>query len=125
MLVVFGKDSAEKLKSRMTVLELDTFMQSGLESPLTVYAVLEMSDIPFPEIPHLESLSKLHNTMMEEYRARRFEFCEQALESLLGKWNKTLDSFYMELSQRLVNLKSQNLDENWNGIIYKENSVET
>jgi hypothetical protein len=119
MLVVFGKENADKLKDRMTLLELDTFMQDGLESPVTAYAVLQVEDIPLQELPQLENMTTLHNTMWTEYRARRFSFCEQAMEHLRGKWKGTLDSFYDEFSQRIKTLENSSLDENWTGIIHK------
>lgn len=119
MLVVFGKETADKLKDRMTILELDTFMQPGLEEPVTAYAVIEVQDIPLQDLPQLENMTLLHNTMWVEYRARRFNFCEQAMEHLRGKWKGTLDSFYEEFSTRIQILKGTKLDENWSGIIYK------
>lgn len=119
MLVVFGKENADKLKDRMTILELDTFMQDGLPEPVTAYAVLQFEDIPLDEIPQIENMANLHNTMWVEYRARRFGFCEQAMEHLRGKWKGTLDSFYDEFSNRLKTLQESKLPENWSGIIYK------
>lgn len=119
MLVVFGKDSADKLKDRMTILELDTFMQDGLAEPITAYAVIEVEDIPLQELPQLENMTILHNTMWVEYRAQRFNFCEQAMEHLRGKWKGTLDSFYEEFGHRINDLKKSKLPENWSGIIYK------
>jgi hypothetical protein len=119
MLVVFGKDSADKLRDRMTILELDTFMQDGLAEPITAYAVIEVEDIPLQELPQLENMTILHNTMWVEYRAQRFNFCEQAMEHLRGKWKGTLDSFYEELGHRINDLKKSKLPENWSGIIYK------
>jgi hypothetical protein len=125
MLVVFGKETANKLKDRMTILELDTFMQEGLNEPVTAYAVIEMEDIPLQELPQLENMTILHNTMWVEYRARRFNFCEQAMEHLRGKWKGTLDSFYDEFESRIQTLKKSQLDENWSGIIYNNVSVES
>jgi hypothetical protein len=119
MLVVFGKENADKLKDRMTILELDTFMQDGLKEPVTAYAVLQFEDIPLDEIPQIENMTNLHNTMWEEYRARRFNFCEQAMEHLRGKWKGGLDSFYDEFSSRIKNLQESQLPENWSGVIYK------
>jgi hypothetical protein len=124
MLVVFGKETAEKLRDRMTVLELDTFMQDGLVDPVTAYAVIEVEDIPLQELPQLENMTLLHNTMWTEYRARRFGFCEHAMEHLRGKWKGTLDSFYEEFGTRINNLKESQLDENWSGVIYKAVPVE-
>lgn len=125
MLVVFGKETAEKLRDRMTVLELDTFMQDGLNEPVTAYAVIEVEDIPLQELPQLENMTLLHNTMWVEYRARRFGFCEQAMEHLRGKWKGTLDSFYEEFGTRINALKESQLDENWSGIIYNNVPVES
>jgi hypothetical protein len=119
MLVVFGKDTAEKLKERMTLLELDTFMQEGLLEPVTAYAVIEIQDITLQELPQLENMTLLHNTMWTEYRAKRFGFCEQAMEHLRGKWKGTLDSFYDEFGARIQQLKNDTLSEDWTGIIYK------
>jgi hypothetical protein len=119
MLVVFGKENADKLKEHHTILELDTFMQDGLENPITAYAVLQFEDIPLNEIPQLENMTTLHNTMWEEYRARRFNFCEQAIEHLRGKWKGTLDSFYDEFGKRIKDLVNTKLDENWTSIIHK------
>ena len=119
MLVVFGKENADKLRDRMTLLELDTFMQPGLTDPVTAYAIIEIEDIPLPEIPQLENMTTLHNTMWVEYRARRFNFCEQAIEHLRGKWKGTLDSFYDEFSSRIKLLKESPLPVNWSGVIYK------
>lgn len=124
MLVVFGKETADRLKDRMTILELDTFMQPGLEEPITAYAVIEVQDIPLQDLPQLENMTLLHNTMWVEYRARRFNFCEQAMEHLRGKWKGTLDSFYEEFGTRIKELKESQLPEDWSGIIYKNVSVE-
>lgn len=118
MLVVFKKENAEVLKDKMTVLELDTFMQDGLPEPITAYAVIELGDVPMEDIPQLENLAKLHNTMWTEYRARRFSYCEQAMEHLRGKWKGTLDSFYDEFENRIKQLKEAQLAENWDGVIY-------
>lgn len=117
MKVIFGKQVAESLADRMTILELDTFFQPGLVDPITVYAVLENTSVPFPEIPVIEKQRELHNTMMLEYRQRNWNYCEQALEHLLGKWGSELDSFYQELSTRIAILKQTTLPEDWTGIV--------
>lgn len=125
MLVVFGKEKADRLRDRMTILELDTFMQDGLQEPITAYAVIEVEDIPLQELPQLENMTLLHNTMWVEYHARRFGFCEQAMEHLRGKWKGSLDSFYDEFGARIQKLKQSELDENWSGIIYNSVPVES
>jgi hypothetical protein len=117
MKVIFGKQVAESLGDRMTVLELDTFFQPGLTDPITAYAVLENTSVPFPEIPVAEKQRELHNTMMLEYRRRNWNYCVQALEHLVGKWGGELDSFYEELSKRISQLQEANLPDDWTGIV--------
>jgi hypothetical protein len=117
MKVIFGKQVAESLADRMTILELDTFFQPGLVDPITVYAVLENTSVPISEIPVIEQQRELHNTMMLEYRQRNWNYCEQALEHLLGKWCGELDSFYQELSTRIATLKQTALPDDWTGIV--------
>jgi hypothetical protein len=117
MKVIFGKQVAESLGDRMTILELDTFFQPGLTDPITAYAVLENTSVPFPEIPVAEKQRELHNTMMLEYRRRNWNYCVQALEHLVGKWGGELDSFYEELSKRISQLQEANLPNDWTGIV--------
>lgn len=117
MKVIFGKQVAESLADRMTILELDTFFQPGLVDPVTAYAVLENTTVPYQEIPVVDKHQELHNTMMLEYRRRNWNYCEQALEHLLGKWGGELDSFYQELSTRIAQLKETKLSDDWTGIV--------
>jgi hypothetical protein len=117
MKVIFGKKHADELSDRMTILELDTFFQAGLDEPVTAYAVIDTESVPIHEFPVLENHIELHNTMMAEYRKQNWDYVEQALEHLPGRWGGTLDSFYEELSKRVTSLKDQSLPGNWTGVI--------
>jgi len=117
MKVIFGKQQAEQIGNRMTVLELDTFFEPGLAEPISTYAVLDNTSIPLQEIPVLENFVELHNTMMLEYRKRNWKYCEDAIEHLQGKWKGELDSFYQSLSDRVTGLKYANLPDNWTGVM--------
>ena len=117
MKVIFGSAQAETISDRMTVLELDTFFQPGLPEPVTAYAVIDNTAIPLQEIPVLENFVELHNNLMAEYRKRNWNYVEQAIEHLQGRWKCELDSFYKELLERVNKLKDIDLPENWNGIV--------
>jgi len=117
MKVIFGKDRAEKVQDRLTILELDTFFQEGLEEPITAYAVIDAENVSIQDIPVMENHVKLHNTMMEEYRKQNWEYVEQALEHLPGRWGGSVDSFYQSLSERIQKLKTEELPESWTGVI--------
>jgi len=117
MKVIFGKQQADEIGNRMTVLELDTFFEPGLSEPIVAYAVLDNTTIPLQEIPVLQNFVELHNNMMAEYRKRNWSFCEQAIEHLQGRWKGELDSFYQSLSERLAELKQAKLSDDWTGIV--------
>ena len=122
MKVIFGKAVAESIDNRMTVLELDTFFQPGLQEPVTAYAVLENTSIPVMEIAHMDKTVELHNTMMAEYRRQNWNYCEQALEHLQGKWSGEIDSFYNELAERIAKLKKVKLSDDWTGVVINNNA---
>jgi hypothetical protein len=117
MKVIFDKNSIEEIGNRLTLLELDTFFQPGLNEPVTAYAVIDNESVPIQEFPTLETMVELHNTMMLEYRKRNWAYVEQAIEHLYGKWSKNLDSFYDEMSGRIAKLKKTNLPDDWTGIV--------
>lgn len=117
MKVIFGKQQAETISDRMTVLELDTFFQPGLNEPVTAYAVLDNTVIPLQEIPVLEKFVELHNNLMAEYRKQNWNYVEHAIEHLQGRWKGELDSFYEEMIERVKRLREIDLPNDWNGIV--------
>ena len=122
MKVIFGKEAAESISDRMTLLELDTFFQPGLVEPITAYAVVDNQSISLQEIPTLENFKNLHNNLMAEYRKKNWNYCEQAIEHLQGRWKGELDSFYEEMLQRIDRLKETKLAADWNGIVINSNA---
>lgn len=116
MNIIFGKQEADKLDSKYTVLALDTITIKS-STPITVYCVVEA--MPLDEWSQAEALKKLHANLMEEYYKRNWDFCEQAIEQLKGFWGKELDTFYEELLDRVTKFKETPPEESWNGIIAK------
>ena len=74
MNIIFGKDVAEELSSKHTLLELDTITIKS-SAPITVYCVIE--HIPLDELPKTEALKEMHSALMENYRKRNWQFCEE------------------------------------------------
>ena len=112
MHIIFGEEKAQALKEKYTILELDafTFVPSGLES--TAYAIVEV--IPIQDLPNLQFQQDLHQNLMENYRKQDWNFCEQAIENLVGCFGGELDTFYVELQSRIKNFKENDPGENWN-----------
>ena len=116
MNIIFG-DNIATIEDKYTVLELDTFRIGPSGPTNTAYCVLEL--IPVHEMVEAESLINLHHNLMENYKKRDWNYCEQALEHLMGKWGGELDTFYSELSIRIAKLKTLSLTDEWSPVIQK------
>lgn len=116
MNIILGQSQAEQLKDKHLVLELDT-ITIGNSNPITAYCVVE--ELPLNEIPLIEPLTKLHTSLMENYRKRDWRYCEQAIHELIGKWGNQVDTFYADLLERVTQYKQTEPDESWTGIIAK------
>jgi len=119
MQVIFGEKQKNMLGDKFTFLELDTFIEKGLNSPVTVYAVLGFSDVPLTDLPSLERFSRMHEAMLTEYKKRNWDFCLQALEHLMGQWGKQIDSFYEIFQARIKEYAEKGVPDDWSPIVVK------
>lgn len=117
MYIIFGKEQANALSEKHTVLELDTIKLLPSGDRVTAYAVVE--SIAIPDMPMIETRRNLHNELMENYRKRDWNFCDQAIEQLVGAWSGELDSFYSELQSRINNYAENDPGESWDPVIEK------
>jgi hypothetical protein len=115
MNIIFKENSAE-IKEKYTVLDLDTF---SLPNGSTHTACCVVENIPVAELPMTQSLTELHANLIHNYGQRNWNYCEQAIEQLMGKWGGEMDSFYIELLTRIEKLKSIMLDDSWTPVISK------
>lgn len=117
MHIIFGSESAQQAAQKYTVLELDRMRLEPMGPVIDAYCIIET--IPLEEIAHLDNYQRLHAKLMENYRRRDWNFCEQALEHLHGRWGGVMNSFYDEISQRIAKYKQQDPGEDWDGIYEK------
>ena len=117
MHIIFG-DSYKDLPDSYTILELDTFRSPSTGETLVTHCLVET--IPLPEFQLAASHKKIHTDLIDAYRKQHWNYCEQAIEQLMGKWNHDLDSFYTDLLVRVNNLRAVPPDEAWTGYIDKE-----
>lgn len=116
MNIILGSENLQQISDKYTVLELDTFVvQSG--KSVTAYCVLE--NVMLVDYLQIDNLCDLHANLMKNYKIKNWNFCEQALEHLRGRWNGQLDSFYLELAQRINDLKQADLPTTWKGELIK------
>jgi hypothetical protein len=117
MNIIFGTEMAKQAQDRYTVLELDTFNLLPTDEIITAYCIVET--IPIEEMPAVESIKDLHTNLMTEYRKQNWQYCEDAIAHLTGKWHGELNSFYTELYQRIQSLKQKDLSADWSGRVDK------
>jgi hypothetical protein len=117
MHIIFGEEQATILAEKYTVLELDT-LQFEPNGPLaTAYCVIE--NVSITDLPRIESMRNLHSQLIVNYRRRDWNYCDQALDQLVGFWSGEIDSFYNELRTRIAKYIEQDPGESWDGIIKK------
>ena len=116
MNIIF-KTNLSELDQKYIVLDLDTFsLPDGSEH--TACCIIE--NIPITELPATENLKELHANLIKNYALKDWNYCEQAIEQLMGKWGGEMDSFYIELLTRIEKLKESDPDENWTPVIARK-----
>lgn len=119
MNIVLGQDRAEALAERHVVLPLDAFAITGQEYPVRSYCVLE--SVSPPEMAEISQWTNLHTKLMDNYERRNWNFCVQAIQHLLGRWDGQLDSFYQNLLNRVIQYQQQGVTDDWTPVIDRRN----
>lgn len=99
MQLIFGRENAEALRERYTVLDLEKLEVEGKE--LEVFCLVPGDKIGLTELPYLEKYIQLHNDFLNGYQTRQWEYCRQCIEHLRGKFGGEVDSFYDEILKRI------------------------
>ena len=121
MYIIFGDEQAQEIGKKYTVLELDTVRFAPSGTTATAYAVVE--NIPIQDLPRLSFQQDLHHNLMENYRRRDWNFCEQAIENLVGAFGQELDTFYVELQSRINDYRQNDAGEEWDFAIKKLDTI--
>lgn len=117
MNIIFGRDNAEALSNKYTVLELDTIDYGPDCQTVTAFCAVET--IPLLDMPRVTSMKNLHENLLIEYRKKNWNYCLQALEHLVGFWNHELDTFYDNLRTRIQHYIDNQPGDDWTGVISK------
>jgi hypothetical protein len=118
MHIIFGKEQAQELSDKYTVLELDTFQIGPTGPVITAYCTLDA--IPLGEMLTLDEHKKMHQQLIAEYKQRHWGRCLELLSQLQGKWNSAMDSFYQDLRSRIEQNVVCDPGSTWTPIIIKD-----
>jgi hypothetical protein len=113
-----GEELKQDIDSRYIVLELDTFLFKD-KDPVPSYCVIGIDSITLEEVGALDRWQDLHAKLMSNYKIGNWNFCNQALEHLKGRWKNQLDSFYNVMQSRITKLENEPLPAGWNGMIQR------
>ena len=98
MQVIFNRETADKLRERYTVLELETFNVN--DQQLETFCVVPADKMNLGELPNLDSNIKMHAELIEQLKVKNYQFCIDAIDHLMGKFGGELDSFYEIIQSR-------------------------
>lgn len=113
MHIISGKENAEQVKNKHVVLEVDTIRVASGE--LELFAVIE--DVPFKEIEFKDENITRHESLIEDYRNRRWSDCLTKIKLLKGLWNEEMDPFYDEIIQRAELFQEAEPPASWTYVI--------
>jgi len=99
MQIIFGRENAEKLREKYTVLDLETVEKDG--HSLEVFCLIPGDKIGLGDLPQLESWVKLHHDFLNGYSKQEYDYCLQCIEHLRGKFGGEVDTFYDEILRRI------------------------
>ena len=117
MNIVLGHQNLESIADRYIVLRLDAFATPDQPDPVQSYCLIE--SVPIEEMGQLQQWRELHEKLIKNYGLQNWDYCEQAIEHLMGRWNQKLDSFYQDLLGRVQIMKSRAPDPAWTPFIYR------
>lgn len=117
MNIIIDPDQIDRYRENYTVLELDTIRVVPMNKLVTAYCVVDT--IPIVELPLTQSKINLHENLLINYRKKDWNYCHQALDHLIGSWNKELDSFYEDIRSRINTYMENDPGDHWDSVIEK------
>ena len=119
MNIIFETEVTPEIEEKYILLELDTFRRTSDGQVRKSFCVLTNEDITLQEIAIIEKQKELHNNLIKNYKKQDWNYCQEAISNLQGKWKGEVDTFYSVLSNRIkeFNAKDPADQADWDHII--------
>ena len=119
MNIIFETEVTPEIEEKYILLELDTFRRTSDGQVKKSFCVLTNEDITLQEIAIIEKQKELHTNLIKNYKKQDWNYCQEAISNLQGKWKGEVDTFYSVLSNRIkeFNAKDPADQADWDHII--------
>ena len=107
MNIIFETEVTPEIEEKYILLELDTFRRTSDGQVKKSFCVLTNEDITLQEIAIIEKQKELHTNLIKNYKKQDWNYCQEALSNLQGKWKGEVDTFYAVLSKRITEFRSR------------------
>jgi hypothetical protein len=117
MNIIFDTNHIESLQNNNIVLELDTFYVPKLSKNVTAHCVID--HVSISDLDKIQHVQNLHNTLMTAYKSKDFKLCQELIPHLIGSFSGEVDSFYLEMSNRIQDLLKTAVPADWTNVIVR------
>lgn len=104
--IIFGRENAEKLREKYTILDLETVTDQEGNS-MEVFCLIPAEKLSLSDLPTLDQWTKLHNDFLNGYQTKQYNYCRDAIGHLMGKFGGEVDTFYEEILRRIDQVEAK------------------
>jgi adenylate cyclase len=113
VLLIIGPNTNEIVKDEIFTLELDNIAVKGKTVGLRIYTPLLTDGV---DIVAYQAARLNHNTMLQSYRAQKFEIAIELSKNLMGSFDSQMDHSYELWINRCEEMKHVKLPKDWDGV---------
>lgn len=107
--LILGERTAELVKDRVALVELDEIAVKGKTKGVKVYTVVNGNGLD-------RSYLGIHRNFIKAYRRQDWDSAISISKSLKGAFKGELNDYYEMMRERIDELRNENLSKNWDGV---------
>jgi adenylate cyclase len=113
VLCIIGPNTNEQVKDEIFTLELDCIAVKGKTIGLNIFTPLKTDPNSMAEYL---SARELHDLMIDYYREQKWDQALHMIDQLKGEFDSHMDHYYDIMSERIGELRENNLPTDWDGV---------
>ena len=113
--IIIGRQTAEAVRERLAVLQIDRVRVKGKNEPEDIFALLGDSEMAATD--NFQTLAKEHGVMLEAYYGQRWDQVRKVAKRCVGKAEQLdFDEFYRIYADRAAEFSVQPPGKDWDGV---------